>query len=109
VDERDPLQLLFALRLTRLASPSACLSLVQEMDVRFRQPGAKPEEEILFDLLQPLQPSLVELLFQAVMHGSCPINTIGSADLGDFSPKRNETFDHIQFVHGYHGSPLLRT
>ncbi len=24
-------------------------------------------------------------------------------------PKRNETFDHIQFVHGCHGSPLLRT
>jgi len=51
--------------------------------------------KLFSDFVQSFQPSFVIFHFEPAMRATCPINAIVLSNLGDFSSKRNETFDDV--------------
>jgi hypothetical protein len=55
--------------------------------------------KLFSDFVQSFQPSFIMFHFELTMRATSPINAIVFSNLGDFSSKRNETFDDVWFVH----------
>ena len=51
--------------------------------------------KLFSDFVQPFQPSFVIFHFELAMRATSPIKAIVLSNLGDFSSKRNETFDDV--------------
>jgi hypothetical protein len=51
--------------------------------------------KLFSDFAQSFQPSFVIFHFELAMRATSPINAIVLSNLGDFSSKRNETFDDV--------------
>jgi hypothetical protein len=51
--------------------------------------------KLFSDFVQSFQPSFVIFHFELAMRATSPIKAILLSNLGDFSSKRNETFDDV--------------